>query len=232
VSRGSGRYSETMAHDGSSKSLSAHALDVLSELPPRVHAFPAEGGTVDLIIEGQEGQDIIAQAPRHLVNVGLHLTLRTADHEIALAVAEIQPAGDRLVHVRLEVRDVRHRQTERVSPRAWVKELALIHVLAASAIDPGEEFDVRLADLSQDGMAFITERRFAPGDTLTTMVSVDVGLIRLGARVLQVTAAHYGRLRVGCEVTRISDADRELIARLAEQLPAPGTTDQRLKRAG
>ena len=52
-------------------------------------------------------------------------------------------------------------------------------------------------------MAFITERRFAPGDTLTTMVSVDVGLIRLGARVLQVTAAHYGRLRVGCEVTRI-----------------------------
>jgi len=33
-------------------------------------------------------------------------------------------------------------------------------------------------------------------------------------------------------VTRISDSDRELVARLAEQLPAPGTTDQRLKRAG
>src|SRR4029079_6853640 len=108
---------------------------------------------------------------------------------VALGGAETQPAGARLGHFRLLVRDVRRRQTERVSPRAWVRELALIHVLAAGAIDPGEEFDVRLADLSEHGMPSVPERRFAPGDTLTTMVSVDAGLIRLGARVLQVTAA-------------------------------------------
>jgi hypothetical protein len=44
--------------------------------------------------------------------------------------------------------------------------------------------------------------------------------------------SHYGRRRVGCEVTQVSDADRARIVLLAEELPAAGTADERLKSAG
>src|SRR6185437_7766786 len=53
---------------------------------------------------------------------------------------------------RPQVRDVLRRESERTTPRAAVEELALMHVLGARRIAEGEEFDVRLADLSPTGV--------------------------------------------------------------------------------
>jgi hypothetical protein len=129
------------------------------------------------------------------------------------------------------VYSVSERKTQRVLPRADVKELALLRVLGARGLAEGEEFDVRLADLSIGGVAFITDQRFHIGDRCSLMVSVDGRLLRLQARVLQTTGAPWGRLRVGCEIVQIGEADRDRIAELTEKMPHRGTQEQRIRRS-
>jgi hypothetical protein len=129
------------------------------------------------------------------------------------------------------VRDVLRRESERTTPRAAVEELALMHVLGARRIAEGEEFDVRLADLSPTGVAFITDRSFHTGDFFAMMVTIRGQLLRLQARALQTSPSHYGRQRVGCEILQIADDDRRHISALTAEAPHTGTVDQRFRRS-
>jgi len=133
-----------------------------------------------------------------------------------------------LVH--LLVMEVVRRDDHRVSARADVQELALVHVLGARGIAEGEELDVRLADLSASGVAFVTDRTFHIGDRFAMMVTIDGRVLRLQARVLQTSLSFYGRQRVGCEILTITDADRRRIDALTSTLPHTGTAEQRLRR--
>ena len=103
----------------------------------------------------------------------------------------------------LTVERVRRFNGNRATPRARVDDLAFVGVLYSSMPLDEPEFDVRMMDVSPDGMAFITDRRLAIGDLLSVMATIDRKLIRMRARVLHVADAHYGRHRVGCEVTSI-----------------------------
>src|SRR4029079_19581233 len=91
-------------------------------------------------------------------------------------------------------------------------------------------FDVRLADLSPTGVAFITDRSFHTGDFFAMMVTIRGQLIRLQARALQTSPSHYGRQRVGCEILQIADDDRRHISALSAEGTHHGTVDQRVRR--
>ena len=147
----------------------------------------------------------------------LDLLVRTNEisgggYDISLTVEDTLHQTEWMIGVRLRVLDVLRRESERTTPRAAVEELALMHVLGARKIAEGEEFDVRLADLSPSGVAFVTDRSFHTGDFFAMMVTIRGHLLRLQARALQTSPSHYGRQRVGCEILQISDDDRRRIS--------------------
>ena len=212
------------------------AVSILSQLPtPKVEAFAAGGGVVLLELRSQDGPYIVADAPRR-IHDRLDLLVRTHEisgggYDISLTVAETLHQSESTIGVRLLVQDVLRRESERTTPRAAVEELALMHVLGARRIAEGEEFDVRLADLSPTGVAFITDRSFHTGDFFAMMVTIRGQLLRLQARALQTSPSHYGRQRVGCEILQIADDDRRHISALAAEAPATGSVDQRFRRS-
>jgi len=218
------------------KKLADFAVSILSQLRSHtVEAFSAEGGVVTLDLRTQEGELIVAEAPRLRVRPQQQLLVRTHEpqgggYDIALKVTDAHQMTEWTALVHLLVMEVVRRDDHRVSARADVQELALVHVLGARGIAEGEELDVRLADLSASGVAFVTDRTFHIGDRFAMMVTIDGRVLRLQARVLQTSLSFYGRQRVGCEILTITDADRRRIDALTSTLPHTGTAEQRLRR--
>lgn len=218
------------------KKLADAALGAMSAIPHSLDAFSADGGIVTLELLGREDDHLVAHAPRLRVREDLELQARTqaaagGGFDIRMVVANLFEAGEGMATVHLRVAEVREREAERTIPRADVNELALLHVLGGRALTEGEEFDVRLADLSPGGVAFITDQRFHIGDRFALMVSVEGRLLRLHARVLQTSGFPWGRVRVGCEIVKIGDDDRKRIAELTARMPHQGTRSQRLRRS-
>ena len=214
------------------------AVSILSQLASnRVEAFSSDGGVVMLDVQSQDGVYIVAEAPRLRVRTQLDLLVRTNDaggggYDIAVTVAEVTHETEWMMGVRLRVLDLQRRESHRMTPRATIDELALVRVLGARGIASGEEFDVRLADLSPSGVAFVTDRTFHTGDFFAMMVTIGGRVLRLQARVLQTSASHYGRQRVGCETLQITHEDRRRISELTTEVPHTGTEQQRLRPTG
>ena len=150
-------------------------------------------------------------------------------HDITLAVRETSFVADDVLEARLVVTGVRRINGDRTAPRAHLSDLALVRVEAGQQIDEGYEFDARLADLGPAGVSFITTEKLAEGDLVGVMATVDGVMVRLKALVLHTTPAHYGRVRIGCEVTSVTDADRRRLSILTSETPAPGTRAERLE---
>jgi hypothetical protein len=220
----------------SDRKLTDLAVSILSQQPShKVDAFSGDGGVVALELRSQEGVYVLAEAPRLRVRPQLELLVRTHDatgggHDITLTVADVLRHSEWTAAVQLRVLDVQRRQSERVTPRTALEELALVHVMGARGIAQGEEFDVRLADLSASGVAFVTDRTFHIGDSIAIMATIGSRVLRLQARVLQTSLSHYGRQRVGCEILQITDEDRRRISALTCERPHTGTAEQRLRR--
>jgi hypothetical protein len=215
-----------------SKRMLETAVSVLSQLPTQIEVLSEDGGAVGLEITGHDADTIQALAPLHRVRIGLRLRLRDRDengagHDIDLRVSELFYESEHAATLYLTVERLRRRSGRRTSPRARLSDLALVGVLYARKPSIQAEFDVHLADLSADGLAFVTDQPLAPGDLLTVMPTIDRRLARLRVRVLHTDAAHYGRRRIGCEVISVAGSER---ARLAVLATMAATTDSAAER--
>ncbi len=209
------------------------ALSILAELPTGIRALSADGGVVPLRVVGSDATSIEAYAPAGRVHTGLRLTVRARDndgagHDIELEATKLVHHSDDEARAQLVVHSVRSVDGSREYPRGRVDDLALVRVEFAEHIPSGAESDVRMVDLGAGGVAFVTDARLREGDRIAVMATVDRQVLRVSARVLNVTLAHYGRRRVGCDILGISDADRQRLADLAGSAPEAGTRDQRL----
>jgi len=75
---------------------------------------------------------------------------------------------------------------------------------------------MRLVDVSATGCAFITQQELVAGDLLGLQFKLAGRIMAVEARVVRLDPAPYGRYRSGCEITEISDGDRDAIAQLAQ----------------
>lgn len=222
----------------SRKDLTQLALSILAQQPTdAVEAFSSDGGVVPLRILPERGPFLVAEAPRLRVRDGLDLLVRTDDpagggHDISMTVAELREQADWMSRVHLRVLDVQRRHTVRVTPRARLEEAATVHVLGARAIAQDEEIEVRLADLSASGVAFVSDLTFHVGDRVAMLARLGGRSLRLQARVLQTSAMDELHQRVGCEILQIADQDRRRIADLTTQAPDTGSPEQRLRPTG
>jgi hypothetical protein len=226
-----GRYPKGMARMTPHQRLEL-ALGILAEVPTTLEVLSDDGGSVTIELAGHDTEMLHALAKASRVRLGLGLRLRTRNQEgrgydVDMSVSELffHAAGTAAIH--LTVERVRRFNGNRAAPRARVDDLAFVGVLYSSMPLDEPEFDVRMADVSPDGMAFITDRRLAVGDLLSVMATIDRKLVRMRARVLHVAEAHYGRLRVGCEVTSIHGTERAQLALKAAVEGAAGSAQQR-----
>jgi hypothetical protein len=210
------------------------ALGILAELPTTIRALSADGGVVPVQVVTSDEDGISAHIPTDQARPGAELRVRIRDdegsgHDILMDVRDSFFAAENVELARLEIRAVRRIDGDRTEPRAQVSDLALVHIESGASIRSGAEFDVRLSDLSGDGLAFVTTEPIREGDRMSVMTMVDGSFLRLTAAALHVTPAHYGRHRVGAEVLDATEADRERLATLARNTPAAGSRTQRFE---
>ncbi len=208
------------------------ALSLLPPMPCSIDVISDDGGCFALTLAAVEGNLMYGYGDRELVRKDLDLVARLRDDRgegwdihFKIMRSYFQSGDELLLH--LEVTDVVVRDAERRTARAHLAELATARVVYAKAHDRNELFDVRLADVSPSGAAFISERTLSTGDLLELSTTVDDRPIRFELRVVRSIPAIYGRNRVGCEITSILEADRHTLLRMAERYQREDSPEQR-----
>ena len=142
------------------------ALSLLPPLPCSVNVLSQEGGSFSPTLAAVEGDLVYAYGARALVKDDLILEARLRDDRdegwdihFSILRTYFQSGDDLLLH--LNVVPVKPRSATRLAARAHLAELATARVVYAHSYERGELFDVRLADASPTGAAFVTERRLA-----------------------------------------------------------------------
>ncbi len=83
--------------------------------------------------------------------------------------------------------------------------------LDQEAAEAAGEYDVRLIDVSGDGLAFTTDHDVTAGDRMTCMLNFEDRLVFARVCATNVTATGLGRLRVGCRIVEIAEPDRRAL---------------------
>ena len=159
---------------------------------------------------------IYAYGDRNHVRDGLTLTWQQRNqegdgHNVRFTIQRtfFQSGAELLLH--LYVSSIEDHFASRTAPRARVSVPASAGALRPRSIDRGERLEVRLADVSPTGVAFITNRTLPVRRHGRDLGRAAQRLVRLEARVVAQIPAVYGRNRVGCEITDILEADRHWI---------------------
>jgi hypothetical protein len=92
---------------------------------------------------------------------------------------------------------------------------AYASVLWSSRLPAGNEVHIWLADISETGIAFLTELACEPGDELMLTISLGDRPVTMEARVRRVDTAPLARNRVAADLAFIHEWDRNAIAKLA-----------------
>jgi hypothetical protein len=208
------------------------ALSLLPPLPCSVEVIADDGGSFSLMLSATEGSLVYGYGNRTLVREDGGLVARIRDDsgegwDVRFTVLRtyFQSGEDLLLHMHVE--SVETRTAERRTPRAHLAELAGARIVYSARQAHDTTFDVRLADASPEGIAFITDRELDTGDLIEIDAVVDERHLNAELRVLRTIPAVYGRNRVGCEITRILEADRHALAMLALRYRRDGTPDDR-----
>jgi PilZ domain-containing protein len=208
------------------------ALSLLPPLPCSVDVIADDGGSFTLMLAATEANLVYGYGNRSLVRDDGGLSARIRDDsgegwDVRFTVLRtyFQSGDDLLLH--LNVESIETRTAERRTPRAHLAELATARIVYSARQAHDVTFDVRLADASATGIAFITERELDTGDLIEIDAVVNERHLNAELRVLRTIPAVYGRNRVGCEITRILDADRHALTVLAERYQRKGSPDDR-----
>ena len=209
------------------------AVALLTDLPPTITALAEEGGIVALQIVECNPAEIRANIPADRAWTGAEFKVRLRDeagsgHDIHLVVRDPPPecADTRLA--KLEIQAIRHVDGNRTHPRAQLNELALLRIRYSHQLAAQSEFDAHMADLSKHGLAIITPTPLHPGDQLVVAATLNGALVQLPARVLNTTIAHFGRIRVGCELLPTNDAITHQLTTLTSNGQNIGSPQQRM----
>jgi PilZ domain len=206
-------------------------LDMIPPLPTSINVFAPLGGVDELMLATVDGGQLVGYGPQdfmHATEITAHLRDDSGsgfDVVFGVARAYFQAGDQALIH--MDVVDIVPRSGERETPRARLAELAHAVVRFSESVPAGEEFEVRLADLSEHGVAFVTDVVPSVGDRLGLAIDLDGRRIEVETLVAHVDPAPFGRNRVGCELTVRDPADRDLIGTLADDESSSSADDRR-----
>lgn len=210
-------------------------LRMLAPFPVEVDVVSQNGDPAQLLMADLDDGRIVAYGPQVLMLDGLVMTAALRDPEgggfdvILTVVRSFFQAGDQtLLH--LEVSAIEERAGHRDTPRVQLSDSATVTVVRSDRLHSGHRFQARLADMSETGLAFLTELPLAAGDVVQVDTDVDGKPVAVEARVVRIDTASFGRARVGCEVIHLAHESRAAITgAVGEQVD--GSAEQRRPRA-
>jgi PilZ domain len=195
-------------------------LSLLPSLPTEIGVFSA-GGVATVVLADLDRGLLIGYAPQMLMQPGLTIVCPLRDssgggYDVSLRIekAYFQSSNQTLIHVR--VIEIVHQPGHRRTKRAQRTDDAEAVVLRSKALPDGEHFHVRTADISEGGVAFVTELNLSVGDRVMLSIYIGARPITLEALVMRVEPISFGRYRIGCEVDAIAEHDRRTVAQIAE----------------
>jgi hypothetical protein len=210
-------------------------LRMLAPFPVEVDVVSQDGEPAELLMADLDDGRIVAYGPQVLMQDGLVVTAQLRDpggggfDVILTVVRSFFQAGDQtLLH--LEVSAIEERPGHRDTPRVRLSDSASVTVVRSGRLHAGHQFQARLADLSETGLAFLTELPLVSGDVVRVEADVDGRPVTVDARVVRIDTASFGRARVGCEVVHLGQASRAAITRAAGD-DVEGSADERRPRA-
>jgi hypothetical protein len=208
------------------------ALGVLPDLPTEVEVLSEDGGAFTIRLNEVADSLLHGVGPRDHLRKELHLLARITDeargrYEIELEVREEFFVTGRESLMHMAVSGVRRRKMRRAAPRVPVADSASARVVFCRTLPRDSTLDVKLADISTTGVAFTSRRPLDPGDLLSLSTRLARRPLTFEARVIRCDPAPYDRFRVGCELTDLEDAARDVIAGLAAEAPAGSAAERR-----
>jgi PilZ domain-containing protein len=203
-----------------SHDLLRQAAALLPPLPATIEVLSESEGALRLRLLSHDGSGIAAQGPRLRVRPHMKLRARLEDaggerHDLDLVVSGLEQEDGWTARLTLQVTAVHHRQARRVHARLAVEDTAGLYAISCRELQPGTQFPVAIADLSESGLAFVSDRVFHLGDVIAIMPKVSGQPVRMRARILNARPIDGGQNRVGCEVIALRDEDRRRLAELA-----------------
>jgi hypothetical protein len=206
-------------------------LAMLPAFPTTIGVFSAEGGVAEVVLADLDHGLLVGYAPQILMQQDLVIVCPLRDaggggYDISLKVdkAYFQSGDQTLLH--MSVISIEHQPGHRRSKRARRTDQAEAVVLYSTELDAGQRMSARLADISEDGVAFVSELPLAVGDRIMLSIFVGARPITLEAQVVRDETVAFGRHRIGCEVNAIADHDREAVSAIAES-GEEGDVDER-----
>jgi PilZ domain len=194
-------------------------LELLPPLPTAISVFAPRGGVEEIMLAAVDAGQLVGYGPQaflHATEVVAQLRDDSGDGcDVVMTVTKAYfQAGDQaLLH--MDVSEIIDRAGHRVEPRTRLSEMARARIEYSESGNDGHEFEVRLADASERGIAFITDLELALGDRVALEMLVDGRPIRLTALVYHSEPSSFGRNRVGCEISEADMPVRTLLASLA-----------------
>jgi hypothetical protein len=195
-------------------------LTMLPPFPTSIGVFSAEGGIAEIVLADLDKGLLVGYAPQTLMQQNLTVICPLRDgggggYDVTLRVerAYFQASDQTLIH--LAVAAIIYQPGHRRAPRSQRSEQADATALYSTVLDQGHRFVVRMADVSADGVAFVTELLPAVGDRIMLSVLIGARPITLEAQVVRTEPVSFGRYRIGCEISAIADHDREAVTAIA-----------------
>jgi hypothetical protein len=195
-------------------------LNLLPPLPTSIGVFSA-GGVAEVVLADLDRGLVIGYAPQMLMQPGLVIVCPLRDQsgggfDVSLRIekAYFQSSNQTLLHLR--VIEIVHQPGHRRTKRARRTDEADAVVLRSKTLPDGERFRVRTADISEGGVAFVTELHLAVGDRIMLSVWIGARPITMEALVMRIEPMSFGRSRIGCEIDAIADHDRQAVGLIAD----------------
>lgn len=206
-------------------------LDMLPPLPTEISVFGPRGGVEEIMLATVDAGQLVGYGPQvfmHATEVMAQLRDDAGNGcDVVLAVrnAYFQAGDQALLH--MDVTEIIDRPGHRERPRARLSEMARARIAYSQSSPDGHEFEVRLADVSERGIAFITDLELTIGDRVELEMQLDGRPLRIAALVYHAEPATFGRNRVGCEIPEAEQSDRALLAGLAAEEDAGTALERR-----
>jgi hypothetical protein len=117
----------------------------------------------------------------------------------------------------LAVTDAERDGTGRAAPRVPVHSAGTMKAIHCQYAVDGNEYTVRVDDISETGIQFSADLRVEPGDRFSVSAPVGGAGIVVEGQAVTVKQGAYGRCSVGARITDISHGDLLALRRLASQ---------------
>jgi hypothetical protein len=195
------------------------AVAVLPTPPATVAAMRSDHELFAVhLIELRDGRVNLGVPPRTVTtgdDVLLCLPRPRGGYDVECRITELFYASREHALAEATVSAVYRRRSYRAHHRGPLDEPATVTIIAARDIAPRTLVEVRLTDVSEAGIAFLSQPGLKVGDLVMVAAAVLGEPLMAECRVRHITREPFGRVRVGCELTAVDNTGRSSLATAA-----------------